>query len=289
MDCFVIMPFAAAFDDVYEVIKSSVETALPAENIRCYRLDENLHAGRITDELLSSIRRATFCVADSTESNANVMWEIGFAMALKKPVIFLHQKSSQIPFDIQDMRAIRYERDSLRKTLQQPLRSATAATISHYKLPTLNTPTAVAPALAKTFSITGSMEADPVVVESRLASALGPYVGQEVIWLCGSNGVVDEVAIEYLGSRGEKVEAFGYHRFDVSDTARKLLAEYGFPFYDAEVVPLPAGIDAPSSRDRLFLTKASLHFLVWNGHSTGVAQLKKFFDARKVGYQIVFT
>ncbi len=289
MECFVIMPFAATFDDVYTVIKSSVETALPAESIRCYRLDENAHAGRITDELLSAIRKATFCVADSTESNANVMWEIGFAMALKKPVIFLHQKSSQIPFDIQDMRAIRYERDALGKTLQQPLQNATAATISHYKLPTVNTPTAAAPAMARTYSITGSMEADPVVAESRLASALAPHLGQDVIWLCGSNGVVDEVAIEYLGSRGEKVEAFGYHRFDVSDTARELLKKYKFPFYDAEVVPLPAGITAPSTRDRLFLTKASLHFLVWNGHSSGVAELKKFFDSRKVSYQIVYT
>lgn len=289
MDCFVIMPFATTFDDVYAVIKSSVEAALPAENIRCYRLDENLHAGRITDELLAAIRRATFCVADSTDSNANVMWEIGYAMALKKPVIFLHEKSSQIPFDTQDMRAIRYDRNALNKTLRQPLQNATAATISHYKLPTVNTPTAVAPAMARTYSITGSMEANPVIVESRLGSALAPYLGQDVTWLCGSNGVVDEVAIEYLGSRGEKVEAFGYHRFDVSDNARKLLAKYGFSFYDAEVVPLPDGIDAPSIRDRLFLTKASLHFLVWNGRSTGVAELKSFFDARKVGYQIVFT
>ena len=183
MECFVIMPFASSFDDVYSVIKGSVETALPAENIRCYRLDENLHAGRITDELLLTIRKATFWIADSTESNANVMWEIGFAMALKKPVIFLHQKSSQIPFDIQDMRAIRYERDSLSKTLQRPLQNATAATISHYKLPAVKHPTATAPALARTYSITGSMEADPVVAESRLASALSPYLGQDVIWL----------------------------------------------------------------------------------------------------------
>ena len=289
MECFVIMPFASSFDDVYTVIKSSVETALPAENIRCYRLDEHLHAGRITDELLSAIRSATFCVADSTGSNANVMWEIGFAMGLKKPVIFVHQKGSQIPFDIQDMRVIRYGRKSLDKTLQQSLQNATAATISHYKLPTVNSPTVTAPSLARTYSITGSMEADPIVAESRLASAVSPYLGQGVVWLCGSKGVVDEVAIEYLGSKGEKVEAFGYHRLDASDTARKLLSKYGFPFYDAEAVPLPVGIDAPSNRDRLFLTKASLHFLVWNGYSSGIAEQKKFFDSRKVSYQIVFT
>ncbi len=33
MECFVIMPFPAAFDDVYAVIKSSVETALPARGL----------------------------------------------------------------------------------------------------------------------------------------------------------------------------------------------------------------------------------------------------------------
>ncbi len=283
------MPFAKIFDDVYNVIKGSVESSLPAENIKCYRIDENSHAGKISDELVSAIRKATFCVADSTGSNANVMWEIGFAMALKKPVIFLHQKDSPVPFDIRDMRSIHYDRYSLEETLREALKKATQDTISHYKLPTLNTPTASSPTMAKIYSITGSMEADSIVVESRLASALDPYLGQGVIWLCGSNGVVDEVAINYLGSHGEKVEAFGYNRFDVSDAARKLLSKYSFPFYDAEVVPLPAGIGAPSNRDKLFLTKASFHFLVWNGHSSGVAELKRFFDFRKVGYQILFT
>jgi len=60
------MPFAAVFDDVCAIIKSSVETALPRENIRYYRLDENMRTPEI-DELWSAIRRATFCVADSTD------------------------------------------------------------------------------------------------------------------------------------------------------------------------------------------------------------------------------
>ena len=39
MNCFVIMPFAEDFDDVYGVIKQAVESAT-ANNGRCFRLDE---------------------------------------------------------------------------------------------------------------------------------------------------------------------------------------------------------------------------------------------------------
>ena len=49
MNCFVIMPFAADFDDVYAVIKATVETAAVDIEGRCFRLDESRPAGRITD------------------------------------------------------------------------------------------------------------------------------------------------------------------------------------------------------------------------------------------------
>lgn len=288
MDCFVIMPFAQEFDDVYDVIKSSVESAIPGENIRCFRLDDERHAGAITDELLSAIRGAALCVADSTGSNPNVMWEIGFAMALKKPVVFLHRKDSTMPFDIQHMRSIRYVAGSLSRTLERPLREATAATISHYKLATVSTRPVAPAVLARTFSITGSMNADLHIVESRLRAALDPYLGKDITWMCGSNGVVDEVALDYLGSNGEKVECFGYTKYDTSDNTNTLLDKYGFPFYDASEFQIPDGIEGPSMRDKLFLTKASFHFLIWNGRSSGCAELKKFFDTKKVSYQTVF-
>jgi nucleoside 2-deoxyribosyltransferase len=85
MNCFVIMPFSGDFDDVYSSIKLGVEGALSTSGGRCFRLDESRPAGRITERLLGELQSAAFCVADLTGNKANVMWEVGYAMALAKP------------------------------------------------------------------------------------------------------------------------------------------------------------------------------------------------------------
>lgn len=193
-----------------------------------------------------------------------------------------------MPFDISYMRTISYELGSLQETLERPLRQATSATIQHYKLTTVSKRQVTPASLTRTFSITGSMNADLRRAESRLRYALEPYLGKNITWMCGSNGVVDEVALEYLGSSNERVECYGYDKYDISDAASKLVDKYGFSFFDASEFQIPDGIEGPSMRDKLFLIKASFHFLAWDGYSSGIGQLKKFFDAKKVSYQTVF-
>ena len=98
------MPFDAAFDDVYAAIKAPVERAGRDQHLRCFRLDENRPAGRITDRLLSELRRAAICIADLTGCRPNVMWEVGYAMALHKPLIIVTQQIDEMPFDLKDRR-----------------------------------------------------------------------------------------------------------------------------------------------------------------------------------------
>jgi hypothetical protein len=129
MNCFVIMPFAPEFDDVYAAIKSSVESAVPAENRRCFRLDEARPAGRITDRLLDELRSATLCVADLSGTKPNVMWEVGFAMALGKPTVIITQDIASLPFDLKDMQSIGYDRNRLNATLTKPLRQSVLDTL----------------------------------------------------------------------------------------------------------------------------------------------------------------
>lgn len=122
MNCFVIMPFAADFDDVYESIKSGVEGALATSGGRCFRLDESRPAGRITDRLLTELQSASLCVADLTGARPNVMWETGYAMALGKPLIIVTQNMQDVPFDLKDMQSLHYDRSRLSGTLAGPLR-----------------------------------------------------------------------------------------------------------------------------------------------------------------------
>jgi nucleoside 2-deoxyribosyltransferase len=129
MNCFVIMPFATDFDDVYEIIKTTVKNLTADGKGRCFRLDESRPAGRITDRLLNELRSATICVADITENKPNVMWELGFAMALGKPTIIITQNIAMLPFDIKDMQSIEYNRTRLSATLTTPLRQSLLDTL----------------------------------------------------------------------------------------------------------------------------------------------------------------
>src|SRR5262245_10366253 len=124
------MPFAREFDDVYATIRASVEGVSRENPLRCFRLDESRPAGRITDRLLQEIQSASLCIADLTGSKPNVMWEVGYAMALGKPTIIITQEKGELPFDIQDMETLKYDRNHLSETLGHPLKRATIDTMS---------------------------------------------------------------------------------------------------------------------------------------------------------------
>ena len=131
MNCFVIMPFSPEFDDVYASIKGGVEDALAQGPNRCSRLDEMRPAGRITERLLAQLQSASFCVADLTGSKPNVMWEVGYAMALSKPTIVVTQNLKELPFDLKDMQSLEYSRSHLSTTLRSPLRRIVIDTVEH--------------------------------------------------------------------------------------------------------------------------------------------------------------
>ena len=122
MNCFVIMPYAREFDDVYSTIKTSVEAALTTPNAHCFRLSDTRPAGRITDRLLRELKASSICVADLTGTKPNVMWEVGFAMALEKPIIIITQQAEELPFDIKDMQHLVYDRSHLSETLGRHLK-----------------------------------------------------------------------------------------------------------------------------------------------------------------------
>jgi hypothetical protein len=124
------MPFDRDFEDVYATIKSSVESATATSSGRCFRLDESQPAGRITERLLREISSATFCVADLTGNKPNVMWEVGYAMALGQPTVIVTQRLADLPFDIRDMQSLEYDRNRLSSTLGVPLRKIVIDTIS---------------------------------------------------------------------------------------------------------------------------------------------------------------
>jgi hypothetical protein len=290
LDCFVIMPFAQAFEDVYAAIKTGVENAVEGERITCKRLDEIRTPGRISLDLVKAIESATLCIGDVTGLNPNVMWEVGYGMALKKPLLLLSQDEvAKLPFDIKDYRTIQYDRSSLNSTLVKPLKQSVRATLGEHTVPREKLESFITAYTAGAIAVTGSMDGDRAKCARRIASLLGPYTGKDCRWLCGSYGLVDEVAINYLISKGEKVTIVGYDAYDISEPILHLVKTYGLPFIDARREQIPKLVaHPPSERDALFLATADLVILVWNGTSTGTKDMINWYTASQrdhiVGY-----
>lgn len=112
---FVLMPFEESWSaNVHDEIgQACARTALQIAGLRWERADDITVPGRITDQIVSAIERADVLVADITGANANVLFELGYADALGKPIIVLNQEVEQTPFDIKDWRQILYSTNEL--------------------------------------------------------------------------------------------------------------------------------------------------------------------------------
>lgn len=277
LECFVVMPFGDELDPVFETVRDSTKRAVPDQEIHCYWLKDVHAAGRITDDIVTSLQRAALCIADVTGCNPNVMWETGYAMALGKPTILVGQAIDQLPFDLKVHRVLEYSPSDL-TSLGQRLGEAVRQTMARYELETTSTGQDLQSPVAWTVAVTGTMRADPARAAHRIETLLAPYTGAGTLWYCGSNGTVDETVLEYLVSSGERATAVGYHRYDVSERVRELVKEGQIAFLDGSTVQLPRGLQGPSERDVFFCTRADLVVLLWDGESQGTGVLVDYFE-----------
>ena len=107
--CFVIMPFASGFDEVYDVIKTTIEG--PELSLICSRADDLQGGGHIIEDILRQIAEAEIVIADLTGRNANVFYELGIVQMVKAvdKVFLLAQDIESIPFDVRVFRTIIYK------------------------------------------------------------------------------------------------------------------------------------------------------------------------------------
>lgn len=103
---FVVMQFSPPYDDVYSEVIKSVSGRFTLETIRA---DELYGPGLIIGDVIDQIARAQVVIADITPVNANVYFEVGYALALQKPMILLAKKGTQLPFDVSGFRVLFYE------------------------------------------------------------------------------------------------------------------------------------------------------------------------------------
>ena len=63
----------------------------------------------IVQDIWHSVRKARLVVAELSGRNPNVMYEIGLAHAIGKPIVLLARSEEDVPFDLRALRYIYYD------------------------------------------------------------------------------------------------------------------------------------------------------------------------------------
>lgn len=102
---FVLMPFSDSFRDTYQF---GIKQACEELGCYCERVDEQIYHESMLARIYNQIGKADILVADMSERNPNVFYEVGYAHGLGKKVILLTRDSADIPFDLKHFPHIVY-------------------------------------------------------------------------------------------------------------------------------------------------------------------------------------
>lgn len=121
--CFAVMPFDAAFDDVFE---HAIERAATRRGYRCHRADRAAGAINLIEAMIHHIFEADLVIADLTGGNMNVLYELGIAHSCceRNKTLMIAEDGSRIPFDVRPYHVVLYDRSyggikSLREKLAE--------------------------------------------------------------------------------------------------------------------------------------------------------------------------
>lgn len=107
---FVLMPFA---EDLTRVYTSIIKPTVEATGLVCRRADDFKTNKAIIQDIWKAICEARVVIADLTDLNPNVMYELGIAHTVGKETILIYQrgrgKDPKFPFDLAHIRRIEYE------------------------------------------------------------------------------------------------------------------------------------------------------------------------------------
>lgn len=109
---FVAMWFDSSMDNAYDF---AISPAILDAGYRSFRVDGKEHTGRIDDEIIASIRRSRFVIADFSGHRGGVYYEAGFAKGLGIEVIWTCERSffKDIHFDIRQYNCIVWDTENL--------------------------------------------------------------------------------------------------------------------------------------------------------------------------------
>lgn len=103
--CFYLSPFSEPFNTIY---RDHVRPSIRRAGFTVERADEIFGTQPIIEDIWEGINGSQAVLADVTGRNPNVMYEIGMAHTVGRPVVIITQNMDDVPFDLKHRRCIMY-------------------------------------------------------------------------------------------------------------------------------------------------------------------------------------
>ena len=111
--CFVISPIGSEGSDVRaradQVLRHVIEPAAEYFDYRVIRAETISTPGMITSQVIQHILESHLVIADLTDHNPNVFYELAVRHVVRKPLVQLIDKSQSLPFDVSGARTIFFD------------------------------------------------------------------------------------------------------------------------------------------------------------------------------------
>ena len=128
-DCFIAMSFQDKYLPLYEL---ALFPGIESAGYKPVRIDQKEHNNRIDDEIIASIRRSRFVVADFSMQRGGIYFEAGYALGLGLPVVWTVERSvldkGEVHFDNRQYNFLSWDEDKY-DDLAKRLRNRIEATI----------------------------------------------------------------------------------------------------------------------------------------------------------------
>ena len=109
-NCFIICPLGEEKSETRKqsdiMLKHVFQPILDANSYTAIRADQIPKVGLITSQIINLIIESPLVIADLTDSNPNVFYELAIRHAIRKPYIQVIKKGQKIPFDLSGIRTI---------------------------------------------------------------------------------------------------------------------------------------------------------------------------------------
>lgn len=118
--CFIISPIgdenSKGRKQSDEILKKIIKPAAQKCGYRIIRADKFAKPGLITKQIIQHLIEDPLVIADLTDKDPNVLYELAIRHVLKKPVVQIIKKGQTIPFDVQAIRTIFFKYDTPKNT-----------------------------------------------------------------------------------------------------------------------------------------------------------------------------